>query len=694
MTNIASGICRGAALCLALAWLALAGQAAQAQAAPPVVAATLAPPPALHFYRHPHMGRVALSPSGRQLALTVNVGERLALAVLDLDGGAAIKVAVNYSDADVRDFDWVNDQRLVYTVIDLQRGSGDQDFAPGLFAVNADGSGGRVLVRLRRDFLRATPQAGRQPLEWNHKLLHVPKTPDGSGNEVIVGRLSYSNTGEPTAVVPIRLNVDDLSQRSLAEGMPANGAFWLFDRSGEPRAVTSYSQAGQMQVHWRAPGAKDWRLLATMPSLQRPWTQQAVDDEGGLYVTAAEAPAGTSVLKRFDLAKAKPMAEAMVSTPGYDFNGELVQDLTGPVLGVRATTDAQTTVWFDPRLAGWQAEADQRLPGRVNRIDCRRCTGDDPVLLVRSWSDQQPGELFVLRPTRSQGRWNAVGMVRKDIEPRRMATLDRHLVTTRDGLAMPVWLSLPRPGVVVGDAASGSAAAVRRPAVLLVHGGPWSNTGDWRWRDDAQFLASRGYVVIEPEFRGSTGFGARLFKAGFRQWGRAMQDDLEDALKWAVAQGHIDPQRVCIAGASYGGYAALMGPIRQPGLFRCAAAWIAVSDPLLLFGLSGWSDMADETRRYTMPELLGDPQADAAMLAEVSPLRQATRLKVPVLLGYGAQDRRVPLVHGERMRDALTAAGNPPEWVVYGEEGHGWLLTRNRVDWASRLEAFLAKHLN
>lgn len=690
MTNSVSRVGRRAAIWQALVWLALAGQAVWAQAAEPAAA-----PPALSFYRHPHMGRVALSPSGRQLALTVNVGERLALAVLDLEGGAAPKVAVHYSDADVRDFHWVNDQRLVYTVVDLQRGSGDQDFAPGLFAVNADGSGGRMLVRLRRDFLRNAAPLGRQPLEWNHILLHVPTTPDGSGNEVIVGRLSHSHTGEPIAVLPFRLNVDDLSQRSLAEGMPANGALWLFDRSGEPRAVTSYSQAGQMQVHWRAPGANDWRLLATMPSLKRSWTQQAVDDQGGLYVTATQGPAGTTVLKRFDLATGKPVAEALVSTPGYDFHGELVQDLTGPVLGVRATTDAQTTVWFDLRLAGWQAEADQRLPGRVNRIDCRRCSGDDPVLLVRSWSDQQPGELFVLRPTRSAGRWDPVGMVRKDIEPRRMATLDRHLVTTRDGLVMPVWLTLPRPALAAAapSAAGAAVAPGRRPAVLLVHGGPWSNSGDWHWRDDAQFLASRAYVVIEPEFRGSTGFGSRHLKAGFKQWGRAMQDDLEDALQWAIAQGHVDPQRVCIAGGSYGGYAALMGPIRHPGRFRCAAAWMAVSDPLLLFQRSGWSDMSDEARRYSMPEMLGDPQADAAMLAEVSPLSQAARLKVPVLLAYGAQDRRVPLVHGQRMRDALTEAGNPPEWVVYGDEGHGWLLTSNRVDWASRLEAFLAKHL-
>jgi len=465
--------------------------------------------------------------------------------------------------------------------------------------------------------------------------------------------------------------------------MPTGSTRWLFDRHGEPR-VAAGEREGRLSVHWRAPGSDEWRLLATMPANAMTWSPHSVDDDGGLYVTAPEGPAATSALRRFDFAANRPVqGDPMVRTAGFDFHGSLVQDWGGgAMLGVRAETDAQTTVWLDARMAAWQATADQRMPGRVNALSCRRCAGDDPVLLVHSWSDRQPGEFWVFRPLRDGGSWTLIGRSRSEVDARRMATLDFHRVPNRDGLPMPVWLTLP----------PGADAKMHRPAVLLVHGGPWVRGGHWRWNADAQFLASRGYVVIEPEFRGSEGYGGRHFQAGRKQWGRAMEDDLADALQWAVAQGWVDSGRVCIAGASYGGYAALMGPIRYPGMFRCVVAWVAVSDPMLMFTLAR-SDLSEEGKRFSLPELLGDPRTDAAMLAEVSPLAQAARLKVPVLLAYGGSDMRVPIAHGERMRAALKAAGNPPEWVEYPDEGHGWLKPQNRFDFARRMESFLARHL-
>lgn len=653
--------------------------------------AVAGPPSAIDFYRHPQMGQVRLSPTGRRLALALSAGERVALAVLDLEGGSPPKVVAHYSDADVRNFAWVGEDRLIYSLINLQRGSGDQDFAPGLFAVRADGSSQRALVNTRNDFVRVATNIRNRALEWNHILLHVPETEDADANEIIVGKMSFNNLGELTAVVPMRLNVDNVSLQSLGEGIPDHAARWLFNRRGQPRVVSTLSQQGKVSVFRRTADDQDWKLLATMPAQARSWIPEDIDESDGLYVSVPEGPAGTSVLKRFDFKTGKPATESLVSTPGFDFNGDLIHDRTGAVLGMRVTTDALATVWFDKRLAAWQAEADKALPGRINRIDCRRCRDNDPVLLINSWSDRHPGELFILRPTRTTARWDRIGALRKEIDPRHMATLDLHRVATRDGLEIPVWITLPTP--VAADPAASASKSAPRPAVVLVHGGPWANSGAWHWRADAQFLASRGYVVIEPEFRGSTGFGARHFRAGFKQWGLAMQDDVADALKWAVEKGMVDPKRVCIAGASYGGYAALMGPIRYPDLYRCAVSWVGVSEPALMMQSSGWSDFSDEARRFSWPELVGDPVKDAALLADASALRQAKRLKIPVLMAYGALDRRVPLEQGERMRAALTDAGNAPEWVVYPEEGHGWLREANRVDFARRMETFLARHL-
>jgi dipeptidyl aminopeptidase/acylaminoacyl peptidase len=226
-----------------------------------------------------------------------------------------------------------------------------------------------------------------------------------------------------------------------------------------------------------------------------------------------------------------------------------------------------------------------------------------------------------------------------------------------------------------------------------VHGGPWVRGRSWNWNDDAQFLASRGYVVIEPEYRGSAGYGFAHFRAGWQQWGRAMQDDVADALQWAVKNEGVDAKRVCIAGASYGGYATLMGLARHPDMYRCGVAWVGVTDPRLLFRWSVTSDVRTESREHSYPELIGDPQRDAAMLDSVTPLLLADRIKQPVMLAYGRGDRRVPIEHGERMRDALVKAGNAPQWTVYDDEGHGWLKLETRVDFAQRLERFLAEHL-
>jgi dipeptidyl aminopeptidase/acylaminoacyl peptidase len=173
-----------------------------------------------------------------------------------------------------------------------------------------------------------------------------------------------------------------------------------------------------------------------------------------------------------------------------------------------------------------------------------------------------------------------------------------------------------------------------------------------------------------------------------------MQDDVADALKWAQQQG-LANDKACIAGASYGGYSTLMGLVKDPQLYRCGVAWVALADLKLYLSGSWWiaDDISGAARSYTMPEMVGDATRDAAMIEANSPVNLAARIKAPVLLAFGEADQRVPLAHGKRMRDALQAVGNAPEWVSYPGEGHGFAILANRVDFAQRMEAFLAKHL-
>lgn len=642
--------------------------------------------PAELFFKDADVAEAVLSPSGRSLALTMaRAGSRVGLFVIDLVGGQKVKRAAQFVDVDVRDVAWVNEERLVFSATDYSEGSGRPDGAPGLFAVNPDGSEARELVKRKKRIVSYGADLGRA-LEWNHRLLRVPVPRPGEPNEeVLVGELGLRGAGRPL-VHPRWLNVRTGRSRSTGFDAPSDAVGWLFDSRGDARVV--FTQREQRQAaYWRGPGRSDWQLLVEGELLDMSFTPHTVDDAGNLFVTRREGPAGQQVLARYDFERKAPSAEPLVRTPGFDFTGQLMLERgSGAAQGVRVTTDAETTVWFDEGLKRLQALVDDKLPGRVNRISCRQCGQPDAVALIRSYSDRDPGTLLLYRaaPTEGQAQWQLVMQLRPGLDERQMARVDLQRIRARDGRDLPVWLTLPR-GVEPGKPA---------PTVVLVHGGPWVRGGRWAWQAMQQFLASRGYLVIEPEFRGSTGYGEAHFRAGWKQWGQAMQDDVADALLWARQQG-LANERACIAGASYGGYSTLMGLVRQPELYRCGIAWVAVSDLELYLKGSWWigDDISDLGRKYTLPEMVGDPEKDAGLLARSSPVLLADKIKAPLLLAYGEDDQRVPLAHGERLRAALQKAGNEPEWVSYPGEGHGFGLLKHKLDFAQRVERFLAKQL-
>lgn len=518
-------------------------------------------------------------------------------------------------------------------------------------------------------------------LDWNHRLVAVPPSRPGKVNEEVL-LVEYAYAGS-RAETPVWLNVARNTTRSVDYKEPPHTVGWLADSLGEPRIAFTQHQDRQA-AYWQPAGSRSWTQLYESDLLTLPYRIEAVDDGGALFVSRADGPQETRVLARYDFASGKPEAKPLAAVPGFDFNGSFVTDEAGRTLGLRLLADGETTIWFDAAMKAFQQRADALFPGRVNRIDCRRCGAPDMVAVVRSYSDRDPGRLYLFqgKPPEGEKSWRLFRAVREDIKPEQMATLELQRIQARDGRDLPVWIT--RQPDAKGPL----------PAVVLVHGGPWVRGGEWHWDADAQFLASRGYVVIEPEFRGSAGYGSAHLEAGFRQWGQAMQDDVADALRWAQKQG-ISSDKACIAGASYGGYSTLMGLVKDPALYRCGVAWLAVTD-LELMVTGSWfvdDDTHADFRKYEMPDRVGDAVKDAAMLAANSPVKQAARIKAPVLLAFGEQDQRVPLAHGKRMREALRAAGNDPVWVTYAGEAHGFGVVKNRVDFAERMEKFLAKHL-
>jgi dipeptidyl aminopeptidase/acylaminoacyl peptidase len=332
------------------------------------------------------------------------------------------------------------------------------------------------------------------------------------------------------------------------------------------------------------------------------------------------------------------------------------------------------TFWFDPRWAGLQAGIDAALPGRTNDLQ-----GDkNGRVLVMSHGDIDPGRWYVLDTRTSKLREIAAAMPKVDPDGMRPMLPMRY--AARDGLSIPAYLTRP--------AGSDDQPA---PTVVLIHGGPHVRDR-WEWDQEVQLLAASGYVVFQPQFRGSSGFGRRFEDAGYRQWGRSMQDDIADGVRYLVQEKIADPARVCIVGASYGGYAAMWGAIKTPELYRCAASFAGVSDLADWLSSGLWDDTNPVTRAIRR-DRIGDPDKDRSALDEVSPLKHADRLRTPIFIAHGNLDRRVLASQSRAMVEALKRAGQPVEWMWFDEDGHGFSTAKSRVRYYAALLEFLERHL-
>jgi dipeptidyl aminopeptidase/acylaminoacyl peptidase len=268
------------------------------------------------------------------------------------------------------------------------------------------------------------------------------------------------------------------------------------------------------------------------------------------------------------------------------------------------------------------------------------------------------------------------------IDPKKMSPMTPLRFKARDGLEIPAYLTVPR-----------GSSGKNLPLVVMIHGGPWVAGDEWYWNPEVQFLASRGYAVLQPNYRGTTHYGWKHFSSSFKQWGLAMQDDVTDSVRWAIDEGVADPKRVCIYGASYGGYATMMGLAKEPQLFKCGINYVGVTD-LDLFLSATWSDFAySEFLKYQMKDMFGDASRDRERLKATSPVELASRITAPVLMAYGAQDVRVVPEHGTRMKAALERQGRPPEWMMVEGEGHGFREPKNQVMFYGAMEKFLERNI-
>lgn len=617
-----------------------------------------------------------LSPDGRYLALLVARRGRMGLSIFDLQEGR-YESHLGFSDSDIAEPRWLGSGHLLYTLAQHGQNRETQTVQGGLFVTTRDG---RAQRRLHYS-LNAFINRGLRRVTGMWPLQSVP----GSDEEFIAA----CDDVDKVSVDLYRVNATTGKRQLLTAQRPARTRDWVLDGRLQPRvAISSVEKTTERVVHYREADGRWrelWRFRAGRDDVRLP---VSVEADGKLLVATNEGR-DTVALREY-IPASDTWGDIVIEHPAYDVAadafgteiGALLRDeRSGELVGVQMDTTRPVFAWMDERRQKLQALVDQALPGRINALQF----SDSPRVFVSSRSDVERARWYLL-DSRS-GELTEVLNVQPGLDARRVPATETLALRTRDGLPLSAHVLRPPQ----------AAAGTPLPTIVLVHGGPWVRGSVWGDAGGdmamARWLASRGYQVLLPSFRGSTGFGRRFALAARGQFGRAMQDDIDDAVDALIQRGATDPARLCIIGDSYGGYASLLAVARTPDRFRCAVAGFPVSDIARQL-TSGWGDTSRNPEALAFwVDMVGDPTKDKAALDAVSPRYLASRIKARVMIAAGQHDERTPLEQAEFMRDALERAGNPPLWLAKWGEGHGYSLTASQQEMLGLLEPFLAEQL-
>jgi dipeptidyl aminopeptidase/acylaminoacyl peptidase len=567
---------------------------------------------------------------------------------------------------------------------------GFHDKVTGLFVVDVE-TGHLALIREPERTAAGFPRMPRQAF-WVKSGLLAVNFSDGSAESLDTNGKKIAYLGEWVRR-PIRTFDSDsdwvLAYRDYADGeleqvnavtgerrrvsvkLPGKAIERVFDTQGVLRAVTMrdtafWSGTSRVANWYRSNADSPWELLEEGSIVDDYWVPMAITEDSKSLVVAARHERDTLAIFRYDPATHR-FADMMAGHPSEDI-ASIEEARDGSYVGVITSGMKTQHYWFDADWSRIQAAVDAALPGSINTL---RDRGGDRVL-VGSNSDVDPGRWFVLDT--KTNRLREIGVARPGVDPAAMRPMQIISYAARDGMAIHAYLTMPKaqPG------------ALPPPLIVLIHGGPHERD-TWGWNEEVQVLATRGYAVLQPQFRGSRGFGRKYEEAGYRQWGKAMQDDITDGVRDLTARGIVDPQRVCIQGSSYGGYAALWGLIKSPELYKCGVSFAGVTNLAVLVNRV---DRTDDDARW-LRRHIGDPAQDKRELEWVSPVLHADRIKVPVLLVHGERDRVVPPSHGRNMLEALRDDRKQVEWLALNHAGHGIFLPSERTTYYTTLLDFL-----
>jgi dipeptidyl aminopeptidase/acylaminoacyl peptidase len=613
------------------------------------------------FFAEADIRAMRLAPDGRHLAFLTTLGwGKVGVALMDLTTGK-VEPLVSAKDENIKGFFWKGSDYIIYAG-DI---GGDESYAWRSVPIAEPKPGKkRAVVALseaynnRQDYANFMNIIDTLKFDPQHLLISGRSGTGSSGTgvyliDVRTGRRTPTKNSEvPPGYRGADLDVWADSQGEMRLFRAVEGKRVIFrvrlEGSGTVKTVREF--ASELEA---------WRPISLAP-----------DNETLYLISTEQDPRGA--LHTFNL-RTQKLSEPIFVAPEGEITGLIQSWDHTRLLGVSYLADKPYRKFFDQDRAQLQNTIDRALPNTINSIV--DTSQDEKIILIHAWSDRDPGTYYVLDQNRKT--MGPVGKAMRGIDVARMRPMEPITYTARDGLVIHGYLTRPA-----------GAPGARVPLIINPHGGPYGIRDEWGFNPEVQFLANRGYAVLQVNYRGSGGYGNDFLRAGWHEWGGKMQDDLSDAVKWAIDQGIADPSRVAIYGASYGGYATLAGLVFTPELYCCGANYVGATD-LGILAENANSGASSAENFYG--DWMGD---DREYLRTRSPVNYVEQIRVPLFNAYGYNDPRVDIRHWTKLESKLKQYKKTYEIVIENNEGHGFFNEKNRLAFYRKLEAFFDANLS
>lgn len=609
------------------------------------------------FFKNPERAQMSLSADGRYIAALAPFNGRMNVFVVDTKEVSG-KWITGFKDENTASVTWANDERLLITL----DGSGNPALATALFSAKVDGSEFRSIVE---------PFSGGSVFRYTRLLDLLPDNP----NEILV--VSNERLSEFPDVYRMRVNRPG---KRMVERNPGDITNWITDRNGEVRLGSARSKDGMTtSIRLREVGKKEWLTIATSNLADPGWSPIGFDTDNDTLIVLSDHESDFTGLYRYDWRNSR-FIEKLWASDTADVGGVIYSGKRDRIVGVNFEGEKPGVHWFDPTYAELQRELDLAFPGELVTFFPAGRTGagpsdrDERQFIVRTTSSKSPVSFHLLDSKSFQ--MTLLSKSRPWIDPDQMAEMQPIAFTARDGRRIPGYLTLPPTG-----------PKTNLPLILHPHGGPWARDS-YRFNPEVQFLASRGFAVLQVNYRGSVGFGREFMMASQKQFGEAMQDDLIDGVKWAISEGIADPARVGVYGASYGGYATMVALTETPEMFQWGINYVGVVD--LIEHINWYKKIERDFGYHYWSFMVGNPETDTKLLADNSPMNFLDRIKVPLFIIHGQTDFNVSIDQSLTLMKALDAKGIPYRSNIKKNEGHGFTKEENVLELYQQFDEFLA----